>query len=341
MKPSGFVLALLAGTVWAQESHVTLAPTALEMPTRIGPMSMDATPHRYDDPRLGVSYQYLGPGVSLTVYVYDAGVENLADGPDTIPACYEFESAKQNVSNHSYQGVRLVSEQMVRLLPPADTVLMREALFELVREDRRVISYVWLTGVAGHFVKLRFSSDDSLRSEMPEARRAILAAFGASIEPHLAAPDPEAKRPATSIVVDPGMLSGPGADASSGFMYTIILGALAKEAPQMVPVCGGELEPGFETEVSLFRTVFAGETMGTKSTFGKRMAQVDTSGFLEEFVWIERHRESWGTAPPDGLELAKYSAWKRKNLKRFKVPGLGSVVINHPRPLPMEENCCK
>ena len=28
----------------------------------------------YDDPRLGVSYQYNGPGVSLTVYVYDAGV---------------------------------------------------------------------------------------------------------------------------------------------------------------------------------------------------------------------------------------------------------------------------
>jgi hypothetical protein len=336
MNRFGFLVALLAGAAWAQDGHVTLAPTPLQLPARIGPMTMDTAPHQYDDPRLGVSYQYRGPGVSLTVYVYDAGVENLADGPDTIPACYEFESAKHGLSNVSYEDVRLVSEQMVRLLPPDDTLFMREAMFELLRGERRVISYVWVTGVAKHFLKLRFSSDESLRPEMPEARRAILAAVGEAIKPYLAPADPAAETRSTSIMVNGSMLGGSSSDATSGFMYTMILSALAEETPQMLPVCGGEVAPGFETEVSLFRSVFVEEAMGTKSKFGKRVAQIESAGLLEEFVWTERHRESWGEAPPEGLELDRYAAWKKKHLKRLKLPGFGSVVVNHPRALPVE-----
>jgi hypothetical protein len=336
MNRFGFMVVLLAGAAWAEDGQVTLAPTPLQLPARIGPMSMDTAPHRYDDPRLGVSYQYRGPGVSLTVYVYDAGVENLADGPDTIPACYEFENAKHGVSNVSYQDVRLVSEQMVRLLPPDDTLFMREAMFELVRDEHRVISYVWVTGVAKHFLKLRFSSDESLRPEMPEARRAILAAVGEAIRPHRAPADPAAEKRGTSIMVNDRMLAGSSADVSSGFMYTMILSALVEKTPQMLPVCGGELAPGFETEVSLFRSVFVEEVSGVKSKFGKRVARIDSAGFLEEFVWTERHRESWGDAPPEGLELDKFAAWKKKHLKRLKLPGFGSVVVNHPRALPVE-----
>jgi hypothetical protein len=274
--------------------------------------------------------------VALTVYVYTAGVEITVDGPDTIPVCHEFESAKDGLRSMSYSSARFVSEQMVRLLPPDDTVLMREAEFELVRDQRHVISYIWITGVAKHFIKLRFSSDESLRAEMPEARRAILLALGEAIKPHLAAVDPAAERPGISITVDSAMLSSPDSDAASGFMYATILSALAEETPPMLPVCGGELEPGFETEVSLFRTVFAGESIGSRSKFGKRMAQVDAAGFLEEFVWTERHRESWDSTPPAGLMLDDYEKWKKKHLKRLKVPAMASVVVNHPRALPLE-----
>ncbi len=341
MNRSGLLAMFLAAAVGAQEGPVTLEPTPLQLPKRLGPMGLESELHKYDDPRLGVSYQYNGPGVSLTVYVYDAGVENIADGPDTIPACLEFESAKNGIHG-TYQDARLVSERMVHPLPQDDTVLVREAQFELLREERRVISYVWITGVAGHFVKLRFSSDESLRAEMPEARRAILSALGEAIKPHVAPVDPAAEKPGIAISVNADLLSGPSSDAASGFMYAAILSALAEETPQMLPVCGGELEPSFETEVSLFRSVFAGEAMGSRSRFGKRMAKVDAAGFLEEFVWTERHRESWGDTPPHELALDGYAAWKKQHLKRLQLPGLAAVTVSHPRPLPLfEENCCK
>jgi len=82
--------------------------------------------------------------------------------------------------------------------------------------------------------------------------------------------------------------------------------------------------------------------MGSRSRFGKRMAKVDAAGSLEELVWTERHRASWGDTPSPELALDGYAAWKRKHLKRLQLPGLAAVTGNHPRPLPLfEENCCK
>ncbi len=82
--------------------------------------------------------------------------------------------------------------------------------------------------------------------------------------------------------------------------------------------------------------------MGTRSRFGKRMAKVDAAGFLEEFVWTERHRESWGDTAPAEAGLDGYAVWKKKHLKRLQLPGLAAVTVNRPRPLPLfKENCCK
>jgi hypothetical protein len=76
--------------------------------------------------------------------------------------------------------------------------------------------------------------------------------------------------------------------------------------------------------------------MDDSSKLAKQLAKVDQAGFFEEFVWVELHRESWGATPPEGLALPEYGAWRKKNLKRFKAPSFGSVVVQHPRPLPPE-----
>jgi hypothetical protein len=335
MNRLGLLAVLLASGAWAQESTTTLAPSPLQLPRRIGPMSLDAAPHKFDDPRLGVSYQYRGPGASLTVYVYDAGVEGLKDGPDTIPTCQEFEIAKQGVAGAPYQDIRLVSEHSVRLLPPEDTLLVREAVFEFVREQQPTISYLWITGAAGHFIKLRFSSDEQLRSELPEARRTILAALGEAIKPHLAPVDPKAEERGTAISLGAGMLSGSDDDMASAFMYSMLLITAAEKNPQLAPVCGGEIQPAFATELSLFRGVFA-LNKADESRFGRQVAKIDSAGFLEEFIWVERHREYWGGTAPDGLTLPEYAAWKKKHLKRLRMPTLGGVAIGYPRALPPE-----
>ena len=152
--------------------------------------------------------------------------------------------------------------------------------------------------------------------------------------------DPKAEPPGTALNVNfPG---GSDDDAASGLMYAALLAAAADEAPELAPVCGGDFIPAYETELSIYRSlVTINDEAATKS--GKQLAQVVGgvtrcfgAGFLDEFVWVELHRESWGTAPPPELTLPEYQAWRKKNLKRFKAPNFGGVIVQHPRPLPPE-----
>jgi hypothetical protein len=312
---------------------VQLLPSPIILPKRIGPMRLWGEPHKYDDPRLGVSYQYTGDGSSLTVYVYDAGQSDLADGADTIPVCREFELAKQGVEQ-SYQKTQLKSQQLVRLNPPDDSPLMREALYEYEREQHPTISFIWITAVAGHFVKLRLSMDPRLRDELPDARRGLLSIVGDAIKPHLKPVAPDSKPAGTSININFG--GGSGDATGAGLMYLMLLGAVADESPEQAPVCGGEFVPRLETEAGIYRGMFAvGEGLA-KSRIGKRMAQIERAGFLEEYLWVDRHREAWGTAAPEGLTISEYQIWRKKNLKRFQLPAFGTVTIDHPRPLPLE-----
>ena len=312
---------------------VELLPSPLVLPKRIGPMVLRGEPHKYEDPALGVSYQYGGDGLSLTVYVYDAGNKEIADGADTVPVCHEFEIAKQGVSQ-AYQKAQLKSEQLVRLNPPDDRPLMREAMYEYEREQRPTISFVWITAAARYFLKLRLSMDPRLRDELPEARRALLSVMGEAIKPHLVPVDASAKSPGASLGFNLG--GGSDAEMQAGIMYLALLNTLAEQSPELAPVCGGEVVPGLETEAGLYRGMFGFDEDLAKSGFGKTIAKIDKAGFLEEFLWTNQHREAWGTTPPEGLTLPEYDAWRKKNLKRFKAPNFGTVTIDHPRPLPLE-----
>lgn len=221
----------MASLASAQDS-VRLLPTPLEMPARIGPLVFDGKPHKYEPAALGYSYQYNGSGLSLTVYVYDAGATNIPDGGDTVPNCYIFEQTKREIAAAGYSDVRLVSEQLVRLAPPDNAPLAREAVFEFVRGDQYI--------------------------------------------------------------------------------------------------------PPYETELSAFRSLLAMNLPGAAGNLSRQLAPVAEAGFLEEFVWVELHRNEWGSARPDGLAVPEYQTWKETNLKEFRRPQPGAVIINRPRPMKIE-----
>lgn len=325
----------LATPLLAQETTLQLAPSPVELPTRIGPLVANPTPHKYDKPEMGASWQYSGSGASLTVYVYDAGIADLPDGADTVPACIEFEVAKQGAMQ-AYKDSKLVSENMVRLLPPEGAPLMREAALEMIREGHPVVSFVWVTTVARQFIKLRFTMDQRMREELPEARRSILAAVGNAIKPHLAPVKPDVEKGGKSIGINLSSLMGDDELGAAGLMYSVFLTTLAEERPEVAPVCGGEVVPPFDTELNLYRNLFVDDEEGRKSKLGKQLVKASEAGFLDELVWVELHRDAWGDTPPQGQTLDDYQAWKKKNLKRFKPPALGTVTIDHPRPLPLE-----
>jgi len=323
-----------AAAVGAETSLlVPLLPSPITLPARIGPMRYTGTPHKYDDPRLGVSYQYGGDGLSLTVYIYDSGETNLVDGADTRSTCREFEIAKQGVLQ-TYQKPQLKVEQLVRLNPPDDLPQMREAQYEFEREGKPTISFIWITTAAKHFVKLRLSMNPRLRDELPEARRAVLGVMGEAIKPHLVPVDPKAEKAGSSVGFN---LSGGSDEAlQAGFWYLMLLNGVADQSPEQAPVCGGEFVPSLETELGIYRGMFEPGQELAKSRLGKTITKIDKAGFLEEYLWVDRHREAWGVVSPAGLTLPEYAEWKNKNLKRFKPPDFGTVTIEHPRPLPLE-----
>jgi hypothetical protein len=308
----------------AAQETVQLQPSPMVLPTRIGPLLYAGAPHEYQDPALGVSYQFAGDGLSLTVYVYDAGDRNLADGADTVAVCREYEIAKQGVTQ-AYQKIQLKGEQRVRLNPPDELPQAREAVYEYEREQRPTISFIWITAAAGHFLKLRLSMDPRLRDELPDARRALLSIVGDAVKPHLTPVDPE----------PPARYTAQGLDATA-IRYLMLLESAAERSPQLAPVCGGEFVPSLATEARVLRDLFAPGEDPASTRLGKRFQQIEKAGFLEEFLWVERHRPAWGTTPPEELSLAGYQAWRKKNLKRFKAPDFGTLVLEHPRPLPLE-----
>jgi hypothetical protein len=330
-------MAVSGGAAWAAGEPLKLGPTRLELPPRIGPLVTDGVAHGFGDPRLGVGYQYNGAGLALTIYVYDGGIPDIPDGGDTIASCQQFEQAKSEIQGAGYANVSLKSQQLVRLLPPEAAPVAREAVLELVRDGHAVISYLWVTGFDGNFIKLRFSLDAALRDEMAEARRAVLDALGGAMKPHLT-PVPVASEPGkqegAGTSIDLSM--GSGDDMEAGILYTMLLATAADQGPEMAPVCGGPLVPGFDAEVGIFRAMIAMNGGETESKFSRQLGDAESAGMLEELVWSDLHREEWGKTAPDGLTLREYKSWKKKHLKRFKPPKLGAVVVDHPRPMPLE-----
>lgn len=342
----GLWLAVVCGTALSIETAVAagaeatrlvqLLPSPITLPARIGPMRYTGAPHKYEDPRLGLSYPYVGDGLSLTVYVYDSGETNLVDGADTIATCREFEIAKAGVLQ-TYQKPQLKAEQLVRMNPPDDQPQMREAQYEYELEGKPTISFIWITTAAKYFVKLRLSMKPRLREELPEARRAVLGLMGEAIKPHLVPPDPKSEDAGSSVGFNLSGLGGGSDDAlEAGIWYLMLLNTVADKSPEQVPVCGGEFVPSLETELGIYRDMFEPGQGLAKSRLGKTITRIDKAGFLEEYLWVDRHREAWGVVPPAGLTLSEYAEWREKKLKQFKPPDFGTVTIDHPRPLRLE-----
>ena len=72
-------------------------------------------------------------------------------------------------------------------------------------------------------------------------------------------------------------------------------------------MCGGEFVPSYETELDLYRGMITINDEGATTKSSKLLAKADKAGFLDEFVWVELHRESWGAVPPAGLTLPEYA----------------------------------
>lgn len=340
-RPSVSVIALLACTsvlfanAAAAEDTVKLLPTAIEFPRVVGPLSMVGETHVYPEPGSGAYQQFLGDGWLLFIYTYDANTKNLPDGADSTPACTQFEFAKKGfLDSNSYQNAVLKSERLVPLMPPVPLPQVREAAIEADMNGKHALIYIWLTTAGKQLLKLQLMTKESNRDRVPEVRRLILNALGTAIVPHLVPVDPNAKPPENGINING--LGAADDEMQFGFIYLGTLSAIIDKQPERGPVCGGVYEPRFEEDLAAYQMAIKASAGTTpRSSALKGMVAADKAGFLDELVWTQLKRDSWDAHPPEGLDLAAFEPWRKKNLKRFKLDAFGSVVAGKPRPLPV------
>jgi hypothetical protein len=319
------------------DNTVRLAPSQLKLPQNIGPLRYSGE-NRFSDRRLGRSFGYNASGISLSIYVYDYGVADIPDGPDSAPLCEQFESAKREIENGgNYDNVRLMSQVSRPLADAPGAPVAREALYEFDRRGVHAVSALWLTAVDGYFVKLRLSLRQELADELDEARTHILAAMADAIRDR--APRERGLEPPpgqdASIEVDSHYDTE---TAALWLAYAVELVSFSRQHPQSRPACGGRYAPGFEAELAARRAALASyralEPERRKSGYFADLARLDDAGYLEEYVWQFLRDERVDVTPPQELQIAAFEEFRLRELSTHVVQSGARVRIHAVRPLP-------
>lgn len=322
-----------AGTA---DEPVTLAPSRFTVPKTIGPMRYDGETV-YKDRRLGRSFGYKASGISLNIYVYDNGLSRVPDGPDSVAACQQYENAKHEIENGgNYQNVKLRGEVARRMSASPDGNVAREAEYEFDRHGNHALSVLWLTVADGYFIKLRLSMRAEIADEIEEARAQILSAVALSlaVQRSVSTVPPFDPSSDTRIEVDANV----AADESSIWVaYAAELLRLAREQPQLRPVCGGRLEPALDAEVSAREAAlreYRGRPAAARtSNYFDELARVADAGFLDEYVWY--YLRDKGADPVRPAELDAFESYRKLNLSAHVARTGAHVNFNAVRSLPL------
>ncbi|HTU66621.1 MAG TPA: hypothetical protein VMF52_11770 [Steroidobacteraceae bacterium] len=332
---AGLCLATLAPGAPLGDNTVKLSPSLLKLPQNIGPLRYQGE-NRYSDRRMGRSFGYNASGLSLNIFVYDYGVRDLPDGPDSVDACEQFESAKDEIEHGgNYQNVQLRSENSRRLSPGTE-LTAREAVYHFERNGLSAVSVLWLTAADGFFVKLRLSMRTEIGDELDDAREQILGSIAEAIEARPRPVKPLAAAPAefsfeTTTGTEP-------ADAPLWLAYAAEIGAYAQEHPEIVPPCGGLAVAPFAVELAARRTALreyrSRPASARRSAYFDALSRVDDAGFLDEYTWRLLHQDSWGATPPHELAMGAFEEFVAREMPAHVAQSGVRVRIRAVRVLP-------
>jgi hypothetical protein len=321
------------------DNTVKLLPSKFRLVQNIGPMRFTGQ-NRYSDRRLGRSFGYGASGISLTIYVYDFGLRDIPDGPDSLAVCEQFERAKQEIqSGGNYQNVVLRRQVTRRMGDVANALQAREAQYEFDRNGIHAVSLLWVTAADGYFVKLRLSLRQEVADELDDARAQILSTLAEAFAARPVRPvtSTAGTEPETSIVIEPG--SDPS-EAALWFSYVNELLHDSLETPDRLPPCGGTLVPGYAAELdarrSALREYRLRDAAEQGSEYFAELARVESAGLLEEYVWYYLRDASNDSAPPAELDLAAFEKYRAENLSAHVVRTGAHVRVNTVRALPLD-----
>ena len=341
MKARAALLLSLLGAV-AQgaplgDNTVRLAPSQLKLPQNIGPLRYSGQ-NRYSDRRLGRSFNYNASGISLSLYVYDYGLDRVPEGPDSVPLCEQYEGAKSEIERGgNYENVTFKGELSRPLSEASGSPLLREAVYEFDRHGVHAVSVLWFLAADGYFFKLRLSLRAEVGDELEEARTEILGALATALAQRKKMPAPAAEPVVqeASIEVD----SSYDADTAALWLtYALELVKYSREHPATRPPCGGRLAPGFAAELAARRAALAEyrtRAAGAPAPYFADLLRIEAAGVLDEYTWLYLRDVRRDLVPPLELQMDAFEVFRQRELAAHPVQSGARVRINTVRALPV------
>ncbi len=317
------------------DNTVRLAPSQFRLPQNIGPLRYSAE-NRFSDRRMGGAFAYNTSGISLNIYVYDYGLRDIPDGPDSVVACEQFESAKREIeSGGNYQNVALLGE-FSRTMKSGLAPVVREAVYEFDRKGIHAVSALWVTAADGYFLKLRLSLRTEVADEINEAREEVLGTIADALAARPPRPAP-ARADVQDASIDVDATTNHAA-AAAWLAYAVELTRFSSEHPESRPPCGGVLVPGFAAELAARQAALndyrARDAAARTSSYFNELERVDAAGFLDEYVWYYLRNQHTDTAPPPGVDLGAFEQFRQRELPTHAAQSGARVRFNAVRLLP-------
>ena len=145
-------------------------------------------PFEFPDPRHGSVVSYEAGPVRINIYVYDSGLDFIPDGASSNVVKEEAVLVEEGLRELRRRGKyrsyaeRASGESRVGDSPDAPRAQRR--LFEIEREDGgRILTDVYITGYRNHFVKIRLTYPEGMRTESERVAAPVLNALGACLRP--------------------------------------------------------------------------------------------------------------------------------------------------------------
>jgi hypothetical protein len=210
----------------------------------------------------------------------------------------------------------------------------REAVYRLTNAEFEHTSYLWLAGVQGRLLEMRFSVQEGFEEDGHVSRSEIFAALGEAVA---RAPMPQdtksivthAPRVNVAIVWDP---KTPASENQLWMAYLMTRAAqIAKEtADQDLP--RGDWKATFDEEVrartmavNTFRSLRS-KGPQPESVYFSDLDRVESAGYLREYAWRYLHADTW-TTPPPGLKLQAFDDWRATYLANHVAVTYGRIAL--------------
>jgi hypothetical protein len=308
----------------AAEVFHTTSIGGLTLPEYIGPLEFIGE-RSGPEGDASATYSYRAIGMALEVSVTDLGAGGLADGSNAPELLERYVEAKQDViAATPVRRLKPRHEKDVMLGKAANARPAREALF-VVRPNRDDGGWTYLIFTAAHglVIDARFDFAAGFEEDGELSRGEILDMLGSAIPASSAAVDRARERRAAAaeaamkvaIVWDPAT---PEQESRIWLAYLFARAAFAANEHNGALVAG-ERDASFEEElrgrttaVNMFRALRRTDAQLASAYFSD-IERVDDAGFLREYVWSYLHQDSW-TAPPEGLDLPAFDAWRHTHL---------------------------